>query len=62
MLKRLEITEVIILISIVTSIISISLFSISVFNHSDKLGVYAMVFTISLLITIISVFIEVVKN
>ena len=62
MLKRLEITEVIILISIVTSIISISLFSISVFNHSDQLGVYAMVFALSLLITIISIFIEVVKN
>ena len=62
MLKRLEITEVIILISMITSIISISLFSISVFNSSNKLGVYAMVFALSLLITIISVFIEVVKN
>ena len=62
MLKKLEVTEVIILISMIISIISISLFSISVFNHSDKLGVYAMVFALSLLITIILVFIEVVKN
>jgi len=62
MLKRLEITELIILISMIISIMSISLFSIGVFNHSNKLGVYAMVFAISLLVTIISVFIEVVKN
>ena len=62
MLKKLEITEIIILISMITSIISISLFSIGVFNHSNKLGVYAMVFAISLIVIIISIFIEVVKN
>ena len=62
MLKSLEITELIILISITISIISISLFSIGTIAQSNNLGVYGMVFAISLTVTITSVFIEVIKN